>query len=473
MKFAVSVFTILLAVVGALVFVQYQVYSDQSQSTENGFSYSQEIEVEYRDNSLDIRHHFKNLPNDDITIVWPDNAVDAECFLESENACKRLNDGKTKFEKGENGSQSVSYVIPLKDGLKSGTLLKDVFALLDNGSVKFSTIHITTQPDVEGSWVTGLPLVGYQQLSLVNYSMFTGLGMVKDLYWQKSNFSFTTSKASYSFYSSKGVTSEEQQRLNALNTISDDHIAIVNVKNVPKQQGYRILFVDSTNTNSITRLLTMQQLEDMYKFSGMPNWLKQVVGSVIANEDIGFAKSKEVLNVLRAELNEEQLAQFKANLISLEGKKVTPTILDEQLSQVLGTYTEYLSLNVDSEVVYPFVYGDERSIFLNGKEQKQLHILLKDNQIWYPADALLKAIGYKTSEGANGYYVKSKNRAYRFPANEFDFYVFNQRRFNISTDPFVQIASTRYIEESYVQRLFLVDIKKTEQTIELTTTAEQ
>ena len=108
MKFAVTVFTMLLAAVGGLVFVQYQGYTNDNPSVEGNYYYSQEIEVEHRGDSLDIRHHFKNLPEYEIVIDWPENAVDAQCFLETEKACKRLNETLTKIQAGENNSQSIS-----------------------------------------------------------------------------------------------------------------------------------------------------------------------------------------------------------------------------------------------------------------------------------------------------------------------------------------------------------------------------
>ncbi|MER1999716.1 MAG: RNA polymerase II, partial [Lysinibacillus sp.] len=346
MKFAVTIFTMLLAVVGGLVFVQFQVYSNQNPVAKHEYTYSQEIEVEHRGDSLDIRHHFKNLPKQELVIDWPANAVDAQCFLETESACKRLNEQMTKLVAGENNSQSISYVIPLKDGLQSGKLLKDIFVQLENGSVKFSTVHITTEPKVAGSWVTGLPLIGYQKLSLVNYAMFTGEGTVKDLYWQKANFSFLTSKDVYSLYSNTGVSKKEQQELTKLKAISDDHISIVKVKKKPKQQGYRILFVDDTNTKAIQRSLTMQQLEQMYTFEKSPNWLKQLVGSVVIDKKIGYRKSQQILDEIRTELSEEQFAALKENVIALEGKTITPKVIDEQLSNAVGAYTKYISLNV-------------------------------------------------------------------------------------------------------------------------------
>ena len=79
--------------------------------------------------------------------------------------------------------QSLSYVIPIEGGLKSNQLMKDLFVTLNNGTVSYSIIHISTDSQIIGQWVTGLPLIGQQSLSLVNYSMFSGPGDVKELYF--------------------------------------------------------------------------------------------------------------------------------------------------------------------------------------------------------------------------------------------------------------------------------------------------
>ena len=142
MKIALSLFTTLSIIIGAMLFMQYQVYSEQETPTNKEFTYSQEIEITYREGSLDVRHHFKNLPNNALEIVWPESAVDRNCFLETEYSCARLNDSKTEFESGENRSQSISYIIPLEGGLTSEKLMNNIYVSLKNGQVKFSKVHI-------------------------------------------------------------------------------------------------------------------------------------------------------------------------------------------------------------------------------------------------------------------------------------------------------------------------------------------
>ena len=45
MKIALSLFTTLSIIIGAMLFMQYQVYSEQDTPTNKEFSYSQEIEL--------------------------------------------------------------------------------------------------------------------------------------------------------------------------------------------------------------------------------------------------------------------------------------------------------------------------------------------------------------------------------------------------------------------------------------------
>lgn len=58
MKIAVSIFSVLVILISAMLFVQYQVYSDHLDTAEEAYKYSQEIEIVYRGESLDVRQRF-------------------------------------------------------------------------------------------------------------------------------------------------------------------------------------------------------------------------------------------------------------------------------------------------------------------------------------------------------------------------------------------------------------------------------
>lgn len=468
MKFAISFFVILVTTISALLFMQFQVYSDHIDLNEHTFNYSQEIEIVYRGESLDIRHHFKNLPNSEIAIVWPNKAENASCFIETEYSCSRLSEDLNTFNSGENGTQSLSYIIPLNGGLKSNELMKDLFIKLKDGTVKYTTLHISTDSEIGGQWVTGLPLVGQQSLSLVNYSMFNGEGNVQDLYWKAGNLALQQTTNTISVYAKKPTTAAFNEKLAKLEFLNDEHIAVVEGENNSQLPSKRILFLPQITTNEIQRHVLFAQLNAMYHFVDTPRWVKEVMVSYLTGSSFGGERATEIIQTLTNKMTDEQLAKWLEQLKALEGKEVTPIVLDEALSAVFGIHTSYFSLNTASKEIFPFLFNDKRTVYLNGEQQKSIDVIFKDGLVLYSAQDVLNGLGYTARKGPKGYYVESATRAFRFP-NEPGFYVFNQRRYNTNSEPIVQIAGQYYIEETWLQRLFLVEVQKTEENINLQT----
>ena len=473
MKIAVSLFTALLIVSGAMLFMQYQVYSDQDIPTNEAYTYSQEIEITYRSGSLDVRHHFKNLPNDELEIVWPDKAVDPQCFLEAEYSCARLSEDKAVFSAGENRSQSISYIIPVEDGLAAQKLMKNVYASLKNGGVQFSTVHISTDSTVKGQWVTGLPMIGQQSLALVNYSMFSGTGQVRDLYWQESGLALQKKTDALSLYADAELSAGVSQVMDELPALGGEHIAVIGGAKQAQLEGYRMLFLPKLTADALIKEVLMNQVEFAYDFGDSPLWMKHMVAMHLSGETFGTPRARAVVEELKGQLSEEQLSEWRSRLEALAGSKVSPAVLDDELSAILGTYTAYFSMNADAEQTHPFVYNDRRGVYVGEASMKDVDVILYDGEVLYTADPLLEALGYTTSVGPNGYYVNSETRVFRFPEDEHSFYVFNQRRYNTVSSPFLVVAGTYYIKEAWLQRLFLVELQKDEHSIRIAAAAQQ
>ncbi|MGM9950479.1 MAG: RNA polymerase II [Lysinibacillus sp.] len=472
MKIAVSLFSALVVVIGAMLFLQYQVYSDQDIPTNEAYMYSQEIEITYRSGSLDVRHHFKNLPNDELEIMWPDEAVDKQCFLEAEYSCARLSGDKTVFSEGENRSQSISYIIPVEGGLIAQKLMKNVYASLKNGGVQFSTVHISTDSTMKGQWVTGLPMIGQQALALVNYSMFSGTGQIRDLYWQEGGLALQKKTDALSLYGDAGPAADVSQVMDELPSLGGEHMVVIAGAKQPRLEGYRMLFMPQLTADSLKKEVLMKQVESIYDFGDSPLWLKHVVAMHLSGETFGTPRAKAVVEELKGQLSEAQMSEWRSRLEALAGSKVSPAVLDDELSALLGAYTAYFSMNVDAEQTYPFVYNDRRGVYVGEASEADVDVILYEGEVLYTADALLQALGYATSVGPNGYYVNSETRAFRFPDDEHGFYVFNQRRYNTVSPPFSVVAGTYYIKEAWLQRLFLVELQKDEQSIRIAATAQ-
>lgn len=465
MKYAVSLFFFLLLVVSGLLFFQYQAYSDKVESGEEDFNYTQEIEIVYRKDSLDIRQHFYNLPNNTIEINWPIHAVSPDCFLESKNSCERLNETKTQFNKSDIHTQSLSYIIPLNKGLTSQQLLKDIFVTLENGHATYSTVHITTDSDVSGKWITGLPIVGEQQLKLVNYAMFSGTGPVTELYYQTGKVKLQEETKQVSVYSANPIPKNFKEALKKLKLLNEDHIVIIHSNN-DGQQGERVIFLKDLTIESLNKNVLLTQVKSQYDFGKSPSWLIEVVTSFISDTEFENAKTKKIVQTLKKKMSKDELEKWKEQLVELQGKKVNAKVLDEILTKVLKKHTEYFSLNESTKDVYPFVFNDNRELYVEAKPIDDVNVIFKDNQIYYTVRPLLAHLGYETTVGANGLYVQNEVNKYRFPL-KYHFYMFNNKRYNTISEPIIMIGGEYYIEETWLQKLFMVEITKKEKSISL------
>lgn len=464
MKFAVSIFTTFVIIIGAILFVQYQVYSEQVEKGQDQFSYSQEIEVIYRENSLDIRHHFKNLPQQEVEFILPNSVSAVECFLEAEYSCDRLDGVSKSILPGETRSQSISYVIPFEGGLSSSKLLENVFVGLQLGEAQFSIVHITTDNMTKGQWVTGLPLIGTQQLSLVNYAMFSGEGPVKDLYWDSRAMTIQAIQPTFTLYSEQPISIELKDQLASLSLLNDIHISIV--QGDPKYSGDRMLFIPEVSVQSVQNSLLLSQLNAMYTFAEPVSlWLKEVIIAFITDTHPTNTKAQEIVTKLQSIMSSDQLQQWKDVLQQLTTETITPQLLDKKIGEVLKSPTNYFVKNSEVDYVYPFYFVDNREVFLNNVPQS-VEIIYYEGQILYKAQPFLEALGYEAYEGENGYYVNNETRIFRFP-EQHGFYVFNQRRYNTASNPIINVENEYFIEETWMQRLFLVEISKTDKAISI------
>lgn len=465
MKFAVSIFTTLVIIIGVVLFVQYQVYSDRAQNEVGEFNYTQEIEIVFRDNSLDIRHHFKNLPKQQVDVNLPSSALEVECFLETSSSCERLSEDRKSFRVGEARSQSISYVIPLSQPLTENLVLNNVFANLPLGEAIYSIVHITTDSQIVGQWVTGLPLIGQQQLKLVNYTMFSGEGQVKDLYWTPNNTIVQKITDQLTIYSNEPVSAEFKEEIAKMDMLTEEHMAIVQSDGI--ESSYRMLFLPSISIDAVQASLTLSQIETMYKFEdSTPLWAKEMMVSFLTGTIIGSEKTQHIVLEITELMTDRQLESWKEQLKKLERNQVTMQVLDDTLSSVLTNTTNFLVKNSEVDYVYPFYYIDTRDVLLNSKDIEKMGIIYYEGRVLYKAQPLLEALGYNAYEGENGYYVNNETRVFRFP-QEHGFYVYNQRRYDTSSQPIVKIQDEYYVEETWMQRLFLVELTKKDSAIYL------
>jgi len=184
---------------------------------------------------------------------------------------------------------------------------------------------------------------------------------------------------------------------------------------------------------------------------------------------LGSDKAKKMIAVLKNYMNQDQLAVWKKGLEKMEGKEVTTTSLDHLLSESLNLKTSFFDMNANNgQNIAPLLFEDKRPVYINELQQKNLQVIFKDGRILYSVKPILKNLGYTSEVGTHGFYVESDTRSFRFPMDE-PFYVYNEHRYDIISQPIEKYGNDYFIEEAWLVRLFLVNVQKSDKRIDINT----
>ncbi|MGG0655988.1 hypothetical protein [Rummeliibacillus pycnus] len=469
MKFAASLFSILLFLNGIMLTFQYHVYSDQLKEEDKAIHYNQDIDIVYRKGKLIVNHHLSSLPNESLKFVWPTKSVSKACSSHDKSNCNRLNKTLTGLQAGKTEEQTVSYVIPVsKKGLKSGQILQDVFLTLQNGTPVHTTVHISDETRSGGQWITGLPEVDSKSMKLVQYTMFSGNGPVTSLYWQKSKMKEIFTNDQMTLYGTNAISGDLANSLKGLEFENFEHVAIIETNKKRKSAG-RILFTSELNEKTLEQKVILSQIHQLYKFDTTPSWAPEIVASFLTDRTLGSEKAKKMIAVLKNYMNQAQLTEWKKGLEKMQGKEVTTTNLDQLLTKSINLKTSFFTMNANNgNTLAPLLFEDKRPVYINELQQKNLQVIFKDGRILYSVKPILMNLGYTSKVGTHGFYVKSDTRSFRFPMDE-PFYVYNNHRYDTISQPIEKYGNDYYVEEAWLVRLFLVNIEKSDKRIDIKT----
>ena len=242
----------LVVINSVLLLFQYQVYSSSLEEEEQSFYYEQEVEMKFKSDRVIVKQHFIQLPQEQLTISWPITSENRSCDLSTSDSCSRLSDDLTSFEEGESSKQSISYEIPLVDGLTDGKLLSGFLAKIEKGGVSYTTLHITDELKRGGMWISGLPIIGTTSLNLIDYSLSYGAGNISDLYWQQEIIPVKYENDYFTVHSNEDLSEEVSERLDKLNIPNSTHMTLLFTENKNNIKSPRIAFMKGKDIDSIT-----------------------------------------------------------------------------------------------------------------------------------------------------------------------------------------------------------------------------
>lgn len=456
----------LVVVNSVLLFFQYHVYSSSLEEETQSFFYEQEVELTFKSDRFIVKQHFRHLPQEQLTISWPISSENRSCNLSKSDSCSRLSDDLALFEEGEAAEQSISYEIPLAEGLTDGKLLTGFLAKIEKGGVSYTTLHVTDELKRGGMWISGLPVIGTTSLDLIDYSLSYGVGNITDLYWQQAIIPVKYENDYFTVHSTEDLSEEVRIRLDGLNIPNSTHMTLLFTENKNNIKSSRIAFILGKDIDTIERELIVKIVQLQYDLNEENPLLAEVVSSFLTDRPIGTEKSNWMYETVHDYMTISQLTEWKAMLT--KNRPLNAEKLDELLSEVIDLKTSFFQMNEQTESEqFPLLFEDPRPLYVNGVVQEEMKLLMKDGRVLYAAEPLLAELDYTLNDTDKGLYVQNDSRAFRFPIQE-PFYVLNEKRYDAMSEPFERIGAEFYIEEAWMIRLFLLSLDKEEDRLNIT-----
>lgn len=457
---------LLLIVNGLLIYMHFNQAQGADGKEPNSITHIQEIEVINRPDALHIRQHFSGLSEGRHEIVWPEASTKRSCYLADATSCNRLNEDATAFIEGDNERQSISYEIPKKEPMKKTALFKEPFVSLHGSSAAFVLFHMSDETGAGGLWVNGLEQVGGKKMATIDYSLYSGKGDVKDLYWQRNNLPLLYTGDRLSVFGA-GSTERLREVDSALKAIDADQSTIVIDNTNPAVNSNRFIVSKNADVDKLADQFLRSSMYARFIIPKEERMTAELVASILGEKPVGLGKSRKAYQTLTESISAEELGNFKIMLDNMTGQEINATVLNSLAGKVTGFKTSYFTKNIhDDTAFHPFLIEDAREIQFDGTSNPGIRVILKDDKTLYPAKKVLSLAGYTVTSNERSIYIKNDTRTFRFPKKEL-FYVYNDQKYDVVTMPFEVLDDDFYFEENWFKRLFLLGIEKTADTIDI------
>lgn len=434
-------------------------------------TYEQEIEVMNRADGLYIRHHFSGLSDVRHEIVWPEMSVKRTCYLEDATACTRLDEDATAFVEGEKGEQSISYVIPKDGSMEIVKLFKSIFVTLHNAKPSSTYFHLTDEIGLGGQWVNGLKLVGDEKMDLVDYSFFRGHGEVVDLYWQQeaAPLLYSGDKLTvFGFGNEENIEQYEEADI-AFKALGIPHYTIVMDSGKERVNSSRFFVKETIEGERIADTILVNNIYKQFliESDNEEQLTAEIIATLLSGKEVGSSRTKEVYQTLLDTLTESEIAEFTEILKDMKEEPINTAVLDEVIEVVTGFRTSFFTNNNHvNNPLYPFLFEEPRTVYIDGEESLESKVILKDGKTFYPGIQIMQELGFDVTQNDRSLYIESATKKYRFPLAE-PFYVYNEKKYDVMAIPFERIAGEFYFEEVSLIRIFLLNIEKSAEKIDI------
>ena len=466
-KATITLLFILLFVISVLLIWQWKMYSNEIDHSPEMEQVRQHFTVEAKGNKLYITHNIMGLSNDkEYQITKPDSLYKWECKVENGDYCKS-NDDRPDTYLASNGELNFYYQMPIPS--QSAFLLTKWIASISNVDVVQTTIDIVERERRDSTWVAGIPQIGFEELSLIDFYTFTGKNSMPALYWQRAPINKKDVNPFVSFFSDQsGVGESVLQNIKPLKF--KEYTSIILTKDYNRGSGNGIRIVSSEEQlKELQEELVYSFFENKFKaLSSDEKWILKLLTAERLERPVSSPKSAAVLQELSSKLSNTE-RQLWLNKILLE-ETLDFQKLDEVLGSVKGLKTTFFTLNKNEhDPLNPLYFVDPRIVMINEIAKPNIQVVYRGKEILFPFVTTMNELGFlvKSSDDAKIELSKEESR-YQFYINE-PFFYYNEEKFGLLGQPFVVENEMIYIKHQALQSIFNVRVDEDEKRVNLKT----
>ena len=289
-KATITLLIILIIFTSALLIWQWNHFSTEKDSTIEIEQANQYLTVEAKGDELFITQNITGLSNDrEYQIIKPDSLFKWECKDVNGGYCQSSDESSDTFI-ASNGELNFLYKIPIHN--QSAFLLTEWISSISHVEVVHTTIDIIERERRGSTWIAGIPQIGFEELSLIDFYTFKGKASMPALYWQKAP---TTKKNVNEFvhlFSNQTVVDESV--LQPLKFVKfKDYASIILTNDYNRESGNGIWIVSSVEQ--------LKELEVQLVYSFFENKFKS-----LASEE------RWILELLTAEMLDKPVSGLKS-----------------------------------------------------------------------------------------------------------------------------------------------------------------
>jgi hypothetical protein len=464
-KATIMLLFILFFVSAVLLSWQWKMYSNEQDLSLEMEKIQQHFTVEAKGNELYITHNITGLLNDkEYQITKPDSLYKWECKDVDGNDCQSNDDSPDTFL-ASNGELNFHYQIPIPN--QSTFLLTEWISSIAHVEVVQTTIDIVEKERRDSTWVAGIPQIGFEELSLIDFYTFKGKVSMPALYWQQAPITKKDVNSFVSFFSNQsGVDESVLQNIKHLKF--KDYTSIILTKAYNRGSGNGIWIVSSEEQlKEVEGQLVYAFFENKFRsLASEEKWILELLTAEVLERPALGQKSTVVLQELSSKLSETE-RQSWSNKILLEDN-LNFQKLDEFLGSVKGLKTAFFTLNRNEhDPLNPLYFVDPRNVVINEITKKNIQVIYRGKEILFPFIITMSELGFlvKSTDGAEVELSKEKNR-YKFYMKQ-PFFHYNEEKFGLLGQPFVVENEVIYIKHQALQSIFNVVVEEDENRIKL------